>query len=324
MVIMKVLIAQPIPTAGIDLLKRHYDVLESDHVLGREELITAIGDKDALVCAMHKIDAEVINAGKNLKIISKLAVGYDDIDIKFAGERGIMVTNAPGVLTQTVSELVFAHILALARRLPEADHYVRAGNFKQWSFDLMVGGEIKGKTLGIIGFGAIGQRLVPMAKGFGLKVVYSNQQGEIPEFENDADVKYATKDELLKVADFVVLLVSLTVETKHLITARELALMKTTAFLINLARGPVVNEADLVRALQDKTIAGAGLDVFEFEPNVSAELLAMPNTILTLHIGSATVEARAELSLKAARNVVDTLEGRGCENIVNREYLRTE
>lgn len=319
---MKILIAQPIPIDGVILLKQQYDVQESDHVLSKEELIESIRDQDALVCASHEIDAEVITAGNKLRIISKLAVGFDNIDIKFAGERGIKVTNAPGVLMQTVAEFTFAHILALARKLVESDHYIKLGKFKKWGFDLMVGCEIKGKTLGILGFGGVGQHLVPIAKGFGMKVIYSNFHGEVAKFKDDPDVKFVTKDELLGKSDFVVLLVPLTKETKYLVTYRELSMMKSSAFLINMARGPVIKEVDLIRALKEKIIAGAGLDVFEFEPDVSQELFSMPNTVLTPHIGSATFEARSELSLKAARNVIAVLEGQNCENIVNREYLK--
>lgn len=318
---MKVLIAQPIPASGVILLKEHYEVEESDHVLSKEELVKAIHDKDALVCATNEIDKEIIAAGNKLKVISKLAVGFDNVDIKFAGERGIRVANAPGVLMQTVAEFVFAHILALARKLVESDDYVRSGKFKKWDFDLMVGSEIRGKTLGIVGFGAVGQHLVPMAKGFGMKVIYTNRQGEIEKFKDDLSVRFVKKDELLREADFVVLVVSLTSETKHFITYTELSTMKPTAFLINMSRGPVVKEADLVCALKDKKIAGAGLDVYELEPNVSKELLSMPNTVLTPHIGSATVDARTGLSLMAAQNVIAVLEGQECKNVVNREYL---
>lgn len=321
---MKVLVAQPIPTGGIEMLKEYYDVEQADHLLSKTELIRAITDADALVCTSFSvIDKEVIAAAKKLKVVSNLAIGYDNINLSAAGEKGVAVTNTPGVLSQTVAELVFVHILALARKIIEADKYVRAGLFKQWSFELMVGTELKGKTLGLIGFGSIGQNLVPIAKGFGMKILYTNQHGELDGFKGDSQISFAPrKEDVLKKADFVVLMVPLTPQTKHLITYTELALMKEKSFLINISRGSIVKEADLVRALKEKKIAGAGLDVYEFEPQVAEELLTMSNTVLTPHIGSATTEARTNLSRQTARNVITVLSGETCENIVNRQYLR--
>jgi len=320
---MNILISEPIPTAGIALLKEKHDVTQADHVLSKQELIASIGSVDALICASTAVDAEVLVAAKKLKVISKLAVGYDNIDIEAAGKRNVTVTNAPGVLNQTVAEFAFAHILALARKVLLSDQYVRAGRFEQepWTFDLMVGTEISGKTVGIIGFGSIGRSMVPMARGFGMQVLYTNRKGEIDDYASDPGVQYADKEMLLRESDIVVLIVPLTAETEHMITAAELSLMKQTALLVNMARGKVIKESDLVDALKAGIIAGAGLDVFEFEPKVSKELFSMPNTILTPHVGSATEEARAQLSIKAAQNAIAVLTGEACENIVNQQYL---
>ncbi|MBI5401591.1 D-glycerate dehydrogenase [Candidatus Wolfebacteria bacterium] len=320
---MKILIAQTIPKIGSDSLKKHYEVLEADRILPKEELVDLIKDKDALICTpFHKIDSEILKAGKNLRVISTLSIGFEHIEIEAAGKLGIAVVNVPGLMTQTVAELVFAHILALARRVVEADNYIRSGKFQKWDFELMVGTELKGKTLGIIGFGSIGRCLVPIAKGFGMRVLYNNHHGEADNFKNDLAVRFAGLEELLRSADFIVLTVPLTNETMRLMDYEKFSMMKPSAFLVNASRGPVVKETDLIRALQEKKIAGAGLDVYEFEPKISEELLATNNTVLTPHIGGATTEARNLSSLKAAQNVIDILETGECENIVNREFLK--
>ena len=319
---MKVLVVQPLPKDGVELLKQRYEVTEAQHVLSKEEIVRSIKDADAIVCSTNNlIDSQVIAAAKKAKVISNLGAGFNNIDIEAAGKRKIAVTNTPGVLGQTVAELVFGHILALSRKIVESDRYIRSGQFTSWNFELMVGMELRGKTLGVIGFGSVGQYLAPIAKGFGMRLIYTNRQGPLEKFRGDTEVQFVSKDYLLQNADVVVLLVPLNSETKHLISYAELSKMKPTAFLVNMARGPVVKESDLVRALQEKKIAGAGLDVFEFEPSVSQELIALPNTVVTPHIGSATREARSQLSLKAAYNVIAILEGKQCENIVNSQYL---
>lgn len=320
---MKVLIAQKLPVVVVNPLVGKYEVEEADHILSKSELIASVLDKDALVCTpFNVIDSEVLNATKNLKVIVTLSVGFEHIDIKTAGELGIIVANIPGTATQSVAELAFAHILALARRVAEADDYVRSGEFKEWNFDLMVGIELRGKILGVIGFGAIGQCLVPMARGFGMQVLYNNRRGEIENFKNDSLARLVDLDEIFKTSDFVVCTVTLTDETKHLVTYEKLSKMRQCAFLINVSRGPVVKESDLVRALKEKKIAGAGLDVYEFEPRISEELLKMRNVVLTPHIGSATRETRSGLVAKAAQLIIDALETGHCENIVNDEYFK--
>ncbi len=318
---MKILIAQPIPKVGVELLKKHFSVEEADHMLSKEEMINAISDKDALVCAMHNVDAEIINAGKNLKVISQLGSGFNNIDIKLAGEKGIKVTNAPGVMMQTVAEFAFAHMLALTRKVAESDRYIRSGKFRTWDFSLMVGNELKGKILGVIGFGAIAKHLVPIAKGFGMEMLYNNQQGEVEDYKHDSSVQFSSKENLLQNSDFVLLLVPLNETTRHLMKYEQFCMMKPTAFFVNLARGKVVKEQDLIRALKEKKIAGAGLDVYEFEPEISKELLLFSNTVLTPHVGGATEESRANLSLIVAQNVISVLSGETCNNIVNTEFL---
>ena len=256
-------------------------------------------------------------------MITNVAVGFDNIDLDAAAKKGIAVTNTPDVLTQSVAEFVFAHILGQSRRVIESDKYIREGGFTNWSMNLMLGGELKGKTIGVIGFGKIGQTLVSIAKGFGMNVVYNNRSGELDTYEGTSGVAYATVNELLASSHYVVLLTPLTDETRYLIQAEELKKMKSSAVLINMARGPVVKESDLVQALKQGEIAGAGLDVFEFEPAVSEELKRMDNVVLTPHIGSATHEARLRMVTCAATNAKQVLEGMDCLHVVNKELLES-
>src|SRR3989338_7828565 len=310
---MRVLVAQPIPESAVKLLHEFFDVQAADHTLSMHEMIELISGADALVCsATNAVNRDVVAAADALKVISTVAVGYNNIDIEAAMEKGIAVTNTPHTLTDSVAELVFGHLLALARRIPESDRYVREGKFREWDLNLFVGFELRGKTLGIIGFGAIGQALVPIALGFGMKVLYNNRRGPVPDFREHPDVRYAEKGTVLETADVVVLLTPLESDTRHLITAREIAMMKPTSILINMGRGPLVKESDLVDALLAGRIAGACLDVYEFEPSVSKELLTMPQVLLTPHIGSATREARDRMAKRAAENVIAVLSGGIC------------
>lgn len=320
---MHILVTQSINTEALSLLRQHGDVEVIERRMTLAELAEQLRNKHALVCSVtDTVDASIIAAAPELKIISNIAVGYNNIDIKAAGERGIAVTNTPHTLTASVVEFVFAHLLAWARRLREAENHVRTKQFTEWSLDLFLGTELHGKTLGIIGVGTIGQALVAPALGFGLRILYTNRRGPLPAYARNESVQPASLDEVLGNADFVVLLVPLTAETKHLITSRELGLMKPSAVLINMARGPIVREADLVEAIKNKVIAGACLDVYEFEPRVPEELLGLVNVVLTPHIGSATLEARRRMALLAAQNAIDVLTGKTCPNIVNSQYLR--
>ena len=308
---MGVFVSQPFHADGIQLLRNSsFDIDESNTQCSKEELIDRIKGKQALMCTVNDtVDAEVIAAGEDLKVIANVAVGYSNIDIEAARKKGIVVTNTPGVLTHSVVEFVFAHIGALTRRVVESDAYIRASKFDSWSMDLMLGMELRTKTLGIIGFGAIGQALVPIAQAFGMNVLYTNRRGPIEQFKN-SDVHHADLKSILQKSDVLVLLTPLTDETRHLIGKEELQQMKSSAFLINMARGPVVKESDLIEALVSGEIAGAGLDVFEFEPHVPNELIEMTSVVLTPHIGSATHEARSRMSVKAAENIVAVLSGK--------------
>ncbi|MCX7716173.1 MAG: D-glycerate dehydrogenase, partial [Endomicrobia bacterium] len=264
-----------------------------------------------------------MDKAKNLKIIANYAVGFNNIDVKEATSRKIPVTNTPGVLTETTADLAFALLMSVARRIVESDRFLREGKFKGWAPMLFLGNDIYGKTIGIIGFGRIGQAVAKRALGFDMKVLYYDTNRVKPEIEKKYSAIYKSLSELLKESDFISIHVPLTQETYHLISDKEFDLMKPTSYLINTSRGPVVDEKALVRALKNKKIAGAALDVFENEPEVEAELIDMPNTVLVPHIGSATIETRTKMALMAAENIIAVLvENKIPPNIVNPEIYK--
>jgi glyoxylate reductase len=304
---MKVLITREIPEAGIRLLQEHPE-LELDYrqgpPLSKEELMEAIKDADALIPVIpDQIDADIINAGENLKLIATYSVGYDHIDLAAAETKGVQASNTPGDLTESVAEHTIALIMAVAKKIIPADKYVRAGDYKYWDPLIFLGAKLRGKTLGIVGFGRIGQHTANIARnGFGMRIVYADR------FKVAASgAEFLPLDELLETADIVSLNCNLSESTHHLIDEPELKKMRPTAYLINTARGPVINEKALIRALQEKWIAGAGLDVFEEEPEVPEELRALENVALTPHIASATREARIQMARMAAENVIEVL-----------------
>lgn len=279
----------------------------------REEILKQVKEAHALWTMLSdKVDRELLESAPNLKIVTNLAVGYNNIDIHAAHGRGIMVTNTPDVLTQSTADLTFALLLATARRIIEAEKSVRSGDWKSWSPMGMAGRNVGGATLGIIGMGRIGEAVANRAKGFGMKVLYHNRTRR--SFE---DVEYAKFDDLLKQSDYVVILTPLTEETRGMIGERELSLMKETACLINVARGGIVDETALYEALKAEKIWGAGLDVFETEPvPLDHPLLSLPNLTVLPHIGSATVQTRLAMMEMNAKAITDCLEGRQVENRV--------
>ena len=291
-----------------------------DRVLTKEELITALKDQnyDALFCLLtDKIDGEVMDAfGPQLKVVANMAVGFDNIDTQKAKKRGIMITNTPGVLTDTVAEHTFTLMLSIAHRIVEADKFMRAGKYIGWAPMLMLGNDLSGKTLGVVGLGRIGSRVAHHAvKGFEMKVLYYDVNRN-EEFEKEFGAVYVSLDDLLKQSDFVSIHVPLLPITQHLINAEKLKLMKPTSYLINTSRGPIIDESALAMALANKTIKGAALDVFEFEPKITPELLPLDNVILTPHIASATEETRSKMSVLAAENIIEALEGRTSPNLL--------
>ena len=308
---------------AIDILKkeRHtVDINDTDRILPSRELVKRAHGKAGLICLLNdRIDSVVMDELESLKVISNIAVGYDNIDIDAATQRGIMVTNTPGVLTETTADLAFALMLGAARRIPEADQYTRAGKFKNWQLmQAHMGVDVYEKTLGVVGMGAIGQAVTKRArKGFDMRVIYYSVSRK-ERAEKEYGAKFVELDELLAISDFISIHIPLTEKTKHMFSTQEFKEMKHTAILINTARGPVVDEAALVEAINGGQIRGAALDVFEEEPSIHPELIKMQeNVVLAPHIGSASIETRLRMAKMAALNMVEGLKGNRPPNLVN-------
>jgi glyoxylate reductase len=321
----QVFITRRIPEEGIKMIIEYCEteISDFDGVLPREMLLKKVKNKEGILCLLtDTIDKEVMDAaGPRLKVISNYAVGFNNIDVEEATRRGIMVTNTPGVLTETTADLAWALMMSIARRIVEADKFVRAGKFRGWEPLLLLGTDVYGATLGIIGFGRIGQAMARRASGFNMKVIYYDLQRAPSQVEKELGASYRTLPELLSEADFVTIHVPLTPQTHHLIGEKELKMMKKEAYLINTARGPIVDEKALVRALQEKWIRGAALDVFENEPEVEPELLKLDNVVLAPHIGSATYATRTKMATMAAENLIKALQGEIPPNLINPEVL---
>jgi glyoxylate reductase len=323
----KIYVTRQLFDETMDFLKRNSDVEVfegSDDPAPKELILSKIRDVDGLLTLLtDSIDAEMMEAGRNLKVISNCAVGYNNIDVEAATKRGIYVTNTPGILTETTADCTFALMLAVARRIAEADRYVRSGKWiHAWGLKMFLGSDVHGKTLGIIGLGRIGRAMAKRAKGFGVSVIYYDVNRNI-DSERDLGITYAEMEHLLKEADFVTIHVPLEKETHHLIGARELSMMKRDAYLINTSRGPVVDEGALYDALSRHVIKGAALDVFEREPIDSKnKLLELDNVVLTPHIASASVETRKKMAMMAATNLVSVLNGEEPPNLVNPDVKR--
>jgi glyoxylate reductase len=306
----KVLLTRKLVTPAIDLLKKHVslEIFPHEYTMPRAELLNSIADKNGLICLLtDTVDSEVIQAGKVLKIIANYAVGYNNIDVEKATQRNIFVTNTPGVLTETTADLTFTLILSIARRIVEADRFVRNGNFTGWDPQLLLGKDVYGKTIGIIGFGRIGRAVSRRAHGFNMRVLYYEPERLSRDVESAYNAEYRTLDAVLREADYITLHVPLTPSTQHMIGERELSLMKSSTYLVNVSRGPVVDERALVEALKTRAIAGCALDVYEREPAIETELMNMTQTVLLPHIGSASEETRTEMALMTAENVIAVL-----------------
>jgi gluconate 2-dehydrogenase len=298
----------------LDRLRAHFEVEANDEArdLPRDELIARLQGKQGLfVTAVEPVDATLVAACPELRVVSSMAVGYNNIDVAACTARGITVTNAPDVLTETTADFGVALMLAAARRITESEHYLRAGRWQRWAFDFFCGAEVHGTTLGILGMGRIGQAIARRgALGFGMKVIYHNRSRLAPELEAPIGARWVDKTTLLREADHLVLVVPYSKASHHAIGAAELALMKPTATLTNVARGGVVDDAALAKALAERRIAAAALDVFEGEPTVHPDLLAQSNVVLTPHIASATTGTRRKMAMLAADNLVAVLSGR--------------
>ena len=313
---MKIFVTRKIPEVGLTKLEtagHEVVVSEKDGVLTREELTAKLKaeNPDAVLCLLtDKIDGEIFDAAPNAKIFANYAVGFDNIDLKEAKQRQIVITNTPDVLSEAVAEHTVALVLAIARRIVESDRFMRDGHYQGWGPLLLLGTELKSKTLVIVGCGRIGQRVAEiMHRGFGMKVSYYDRQKN-ETLDSELSATFTPElDELLKTADVISLHLPLTKDTKHLINSTRMGLMKPSSLLINTARGAIIDESALTEALKAGTIAGAALDVMENEPAVHPELLPLANVILSPHIASATVEARNEMSIVAANNILTILNG---------------
>ncbi|EKS26638.1 MULTISPECIES: NAD(P)-dependent oxidoreductase [Staphylococcus] len=316
----KVLVAGAIPEAGLNQLKEHFevDMYTGDKLITEDELIERIKDAEGLISLLStNVSEKVIEAAPNLKIIANYGAGFNNIDIQAARARGIDVTNTPIASTNATADLTMGILLAVARRIPEGDQLCRTKGFNGWSPLFFRGREVSGKTIGIIGLGEIGSAVARRAKGFDMDILYSGPSRH-EEKEQELGARYVSQDELLKEADFVAINCSYNESMRHMIDYNEIKKMKPTAYLINASRGPIVYEAELVKALQDGLIEGAALDVFEFEPEITEELKSMDNVVITPHIGNATFEARDMMAEIAAGNVVKALTGDTPDYIVNK------
>ncbi len=317
----RILIARKIFPEVVQRLSQHFEVQANDADVQwtPQELAAQLQDKDgALTTGSQRIDAQLLAACPRLKVVANMAVGYNNFDVAAMTAAGVQGTNTPDVLTETTADFGFALLMATARRMAESEHYLRAGLWKNWSYDMFAGSEVHGSTLGILGMGRIGQGVARRgAHGFGMQVIYHNRSRLSPELEAECKAQYVSKDELLARADHLVLVLPYTPESHHAIGAAELAQMKPTATLINIARGGIVDDAALAQALKDRRIAAAGLDVFEGEPSVHPTLLEVPNVVLTPHIASATVATRLAMANLAADNLIAFFDGRGALTPVN-------
>jgi glyoxylate reductase len=320
-----VLISRQLPEAAVQLARSRaeVDAYAKDAPMPRAELLERLTGKQGLICVISEvIDEALLAARPGLRVVSNVAVGYNNVDVAACTRRGVVVTNTPDVLTDTTADFAWTLLMATARRLVEADRYTREGRFRQWEYMLLLGGDVHGKTLGVVGFGRIGRAMARRALGFGMRVLYQDAVPADPGTERELNATRVDLATLLRESDFVTLHTPLIAETRHLINADSLRTMKKTAYLINAARGPVVDEAALVQALTEGRIAGAGLDVFEEEPTVHPGLIGLPNVVLAPHIASASHETRLKMATLAVENCLAVLEGKTPPTPVNPEVLK--
>ena len=314
-----VVVTRAMPREALDLLARHFDVdaNEADRAYTPSELVSHADRADALVAFLtDRIDDGLLASCPRLKVVANVAVGYDNIDVPAATRRGVLVTNTPGVLTDATADFAFALLLAVVRRIVEADRYVRDGKFKAWLMMGLHGYDLGGRTLGIAGFGRIGQAVARRGRAFGMKILYSGNRRAATDIEDALEACFVDKATLLASSDILSLHVPLNAATRHYLGDAEFGAMRPTAFVVNTARGPVIDEEALVRALRSGTIRGAALDVFEREPEVHPELIGMTNVVLAPHIGSATVETRTKMAMMAAENAIAAASGTTPPNLV--------
>ncbi len=316
---MKVLITRAFQERPLKILKENFEVEVGSYErnLSKQEIIQKIKDKSALISLLaDPIDKEVIESAPNLKIIAQYAVGYNNIDVEYALSKGIYITHTPDVLTEATAEIAFALMLSVSRRIVEADNFTRAGKFRGWEPNLLLGKELKGKTVGIIGFGRIGKSFAKKCNAFGMNVLYTKRNRLSPEEEKELNVKYMEFDELLRVSDVLSFHTPLTKETRHLLSKEKFNLLKEGVIIINTSRGAVIDENALVENLKSGKVWGAGLDVYENEPKIHEELLKMKNVVLLPHIGSATEETREKMAFMCVNSIIDFSKGKIPENLI--------
>jgi len=323
---MKVFVTRKIPEPGLNLLRNELEleINPYDRLLTKEEIIKGLKGKDGLLCLLtDNIDKEIINSEPKLKMIANYAVGFDNVDVKTATEKGIPVSNTPEVLTDATSDMAWALLFSVARRMVEGDKLTRSGQFKGWSPMLMLGQDISNKTLGIIGAGRIGTAFALKSKGFKMNILYTDNNIN-KTLKSELDAKKVKLSTLLKESDFISLHVTLSKTTYHMISEKELKIMKKNAILINTSRGPVIDEQALIKALKEKWIFGAGLDVYEHEPKISKQLIKLQNIVLQPHSASATLETRTNMAVIAAKNLIAGLKGEIPPNCVNTEVFKSD
>jgi glyoxylate reductase len=319
----RIYITRPVGREAVEMLAARCEVTwrEQDVAIPPDELAEALRDMDGLMLAGARLPAEVVARAPRLRGVSSVGVGYDNLDLAACTARRIPVTNTVGVVEETTADLAFALLLGAARRVPECDRYVREGHWRFWQWGLLWGADVHGKTLGLYGFGNIGQAVARRARGFDMRILYCTRHRAPETIEQALGSQHVDRDTLFTESDFISLHVPLTSETRHSVGASELARMKPTAYLINTARGPVVDEEALAEALERRVIAGAALDVFEQEPHVHPTLLSLPNVVLAPHVGSGTTETRARMARVAAQNLLDLLDGKRPKTLLNPEVF---
>jgi gluconate 2-dehydrogenase len=321
----KILVTREVFDETLELLAQHFDVTsnQSDQPLGADELAARLADKTgALTVLTDRIDEALLARCPNLRAVCNIAVGFNNFDLKAMSARGVMGTNTPGVLDAATADFTWALILATARRLTEAEAWLRAGQWHGWKLKLFLGHDVQGATLGVVGMGRIGQAVAKRARGFDMPVLYYNRKRLAPERERECNARYASLDELLARSDIVTLHTPYSAESHHLIGAAQLAKMKKSAILIHAARGGVVDDVALIAALKDGTIAAAGLDVYEGEPGLNPEFLKLANVVLAPHIASSTERTRRNMAMLAAKNLVAALTGKQPPNLLNPEAVK--
>ena len=322
----KIFVTQPIAESALDRLRAVAEVEvnpDSSRVLPKHDLIAAVKRCDILLSLLHDtVDREVLAANPNLKAVSSMNITQDRVDLAAATELGIPVTNIPAIVTDATADIGFGLLLAVVRNIALGDKLFRAGVYPGSQSNHLAGAAVTGKTLGLVGFGRIGQAMARRGRGFDMQIIYADPRRLPSEQEQELGASYRDLDDLLREADFVSLHPQLSPETRHLMSSRQFSLMKSSAFVINTSRGPVIDEAALVRALKDKKIAGAGLDVYEHEPDVSPELLQMSNVVLTPHLGSAVLSLREGMANVVVDNIIALIEGRSPVSCFNPQVLK--